>query len=119
MQRLTTSTILERLAAFAESNGIDPREPAKVEVPVAAPPKPPAPTRPAPPLPTAAPVGGHGPPPPRPAPPPGGGGPPPRPAPIHPHHQQQQQQLHQGMGPKVAGNQGSGTLIFGFFPIFF
>lgn len=108
MQRLTTSSILERLAAFAESNGFDPREPAKLEIPVAAPQKPPPPMRPAPPAPSSTAVGVHGAPPPRPAPPVGGpGGPPSRPVPMPPH-----QQLHQGMAQKLPGQQGSGAIIF-------
>ncbi|CAL7942497.1 unnamed protein product [Xylocopa violacea] len=40
VRRLTTSMILERLAAIAESNNFDPREPPKVEVPTKAPPPP-------------------------------------------------------------------------------
>ena len=60
VRRLTTSMILERLAAIAESNNFDPREPPKVEVPVKTPP-PPRPVQPPPPsTPT---------PPPRPSPP--------------------------------------------------
>ncbi|XP_003486403.1 cyclin-G-associated kinase [Bombus impatiens] len=45
IRRLTTSMILERLAAIAESNNFDPREPPKVEVSVKTPP-PPRPTQP-------------------------------------------------------------------------
>ncbi|XP_058808939.1 cyclin-G-associated kinase isoform X2 [Phymastichus coffea] len=48
-QRMTTSNLLEQLAAIAESNGFDPREPASVEIA-----KPAPPTRPAPPPPVAA-----------------------------------------------------------------
>lgn len=73
MKRLTTSMLLERLAAIAESNNFDPREPAKIEVAA----KPPPPPRPTPP-----PVADG--PPPRPAPP--AAAPPPRPAPIQPGH---------------------------------
>ena len=47
-QRLTTAMILERLAAIAESNNFDPREPAKVDIQ-----KPALPPRPAPPVPSA------------------------------------------------------------------
>ncbi|XP_017880084.1 cyclin-G-associated kinase [Ceratina calcarata] len=72
VRRLTTSAILERLAAIAESNDFDLREPPKVEVPAKAPPPP----RPAPPPPTNAPA-----PPPRPTPPPVTA-PPPRPVPA-------------------------------------
>ncbi|KZC09191.1 Cyclin-G-associated kinase [Dufourea novaeangliae] len=70
VRRLTTSMILERLAAIAESNNFDPREPPKVEVVVKTPPPP----RPTPPPSTPAP------PPPRPSPP--VTMPPPRPAPA-------------------------------------
>lgn len=49
VQRLTTSALLERLAAIAESNNFDPREPPKIDVVI----KPPAPPRPAPPPPTS------------------------------------------------------------------
>ncbi|XP_031846486.1 cyclin-G-associated kinase isoform X2 [Nomia melanderi] len=70
VKRLTTSMILERLAAIAESNNIDPREPPKVEVVAKTPPPP----RPAPP-PSSTPA-----PPPRPSPP--VSVPPPRPAPV-------------------------------------
>ncbi|XP_008549661.1 cyclin-G-associated kinase [Microplitis demolitor] len=56
MKRMTTSILLERLAAIAESNNFDPREPADIEI------KAPPPPRPAPPPPVA-PV------PPRPSPP--------------------------------------------------
>ncbi|KAF3427225.1 hypothetical protein E2986_07419 [Frieseomelitta varia] len=68
VRRLTTSMILERLAAIAESNNFDPREPPKVEVPVKTPP-PPRPVQPPPSTPT---------PPPRPSPP--VNAPPPKPA---------------------------------------
>ncbi|XP_012258093.2 cyclin-G-associated kinase [Athalia rosae] len=71
VQRLTTSVLLERLAAIAESNGFDPRESPKIETLAAA--KPPPPPRPSPP-----PVA----PPPRPAPPPSM--PPSRPPPAQP-----------------------------------
>ncbi|XP_078043088.1 cyclin-G-associated kinase [Augochlora pura] len=69
MKRLTTSMILERLAAIAESNNFDPREPPKVEVVAKTPPPP----RPTPPPNTSTP-------PPRPSPP--VNAPPPRPAPA-------------------------------------
>lgn len=69
VRRLTTSMILERLAAIAESNNFDPREPPKIEVPVKTPPPP----RPTPPPSTPAP-------PPRPTPP--VNVPPPRPVPV-------------------------------------
>ncbi|XP_034185349.2 cyclin-G-associated kinase [Osmia lignaria lignaria] len=69
VRRLTTSMILERLAAIAESNNFDPREPPKIEVPAKTPPPP----RPVPPPSTPAP-------PPRPSPP--VNVPPPRPAPV-------------------------------------
>ena len=42
IQRLTTATVLERLAAIAESNNFDPREPSKIHVVI----KPRSPTRP-------------------------------------------------------------------------
>ncbi|KAK2578217.1 hypothetical protein KPH14_009762 [Odynerus spinipes] len=45
MQRLTTAMLLERIAAIAESNNFDPREPPKVEI-VTKPPPPPRPTPP-------------------------------------------------------------------------
>lgn len=69
VRRLTTSMILERLAAIAESNNFDPREPSKVEVSSKTPPPP----RPAPPPNTPTP-------PPRPSPP--VNVPPPRPVPV-------------------------------------
>ncbi|CAK9818295.1 Cyclin-G-associated kinase [Anthophora quadrimaculata] len=69
VRRLTTSMILERLAAIAESNNFDPREPPKVEVTVKTQP-PPRPTPP-----PSTPV-----PPPRPSPP--VSAPPPRPSPA-------------------------------------
>ncbi|XP_017764332.1 PREDICTED: cyclin-G-associated kinase [Eufriesea mexicana] len=69
VRRLTTSMILERLAAIAESNNFDPREPSKVEVSSKTPP-PPRPAQP-PNTPT---------PPPRPSPP--INVPPPRPVPV-------------------------------------
>ena len=75
VKRLTTSMLLERLAAIAESNNFDPREPANIEIvkaKAAAPPPRPAP----PPMGSAVP-------PPRPSPP----QPPPRPAPMHPSEQ--------------------------------
>ena len=84
VQRLTTSALLERLAAIAESNNFDPREPAKIDVVI----KPPAPPRPSPPPPAAAA------PPPRPPP---AAAPPPRPAPVVP-----------TIGPKVPMAQSTG-----------
>ncbi|XP_076236948.1 cyclin-G-associated kinase [Calliopsis andreniformis] len=69
VKRLTTSMILERLAAIAESNNFDPREPPKIEIVAKTPPPP----RPAPPPSTPTP-------PPRPIPP--VNIPPPRPAPV-------------------------------------
>lgn len=45
IQRLTTATLLERLAAIAESNDFDPREPARIEVVIKSSP-PPRPTPP-------------------------------------------------------------------------
>ncbi|KOC61652.1 Cyclin-G-associated kinase [Habropoda laboriosa] len=69
VRRLTTSMILERLAAIAESNNFDPREPPKVEVAVKTQPPP----RPTPPPSTPTP-------PPRPSPP--VSVPPPRPSPA-------------------------------------
>ncbi|XP_011499712.1 PREDICTED: cyclin-G-associated kinase [Ceratosolen solmsi marchali] len=89
-QRLTTAALLERLAAIAESNGFDPREPAKLEF---TPTKPPPPTRPAPPVPSAA-ASGTG---------LGGGAtmPPSRPTPPMPTHQQ-------GPPQKTPGTQSSG-----------
>ncbi|KAG7212508.1 hypothetical protein KM043_012818 [Ampulex compressa] len=69
VERLTTSMLLERLAAVAESNNFDPREPPSIEVTL----KPPPPPRPTPPPSTPTP-------PPRPSPP--VAMPPPRPAPI-------------------------------------
>ncbi|XP_076300250.1 cyclin-G-associated kinase [Lasioglossum baleicum] len=69
VKRLTTSMVLERLAAVAESNNFDPREPPNVEVVAKTPPPP----RPAPPPSTLTP-------PPRPSPP--MNAPPPRPAPV-------------------------------------
>ncbi|XP_031789638.1 cyclin-G-associated kinase isoform X2 [Nasonia vitripennis] len=117
-QRLTTSALLERLAAIAESNGFDPREPAKVEVAPAAavaPPKPPPPTRPAPPPPATVPVSAHGGgPPPRPSPPVGAAGaPPPRPAPVHPHQGLPHQKLpgHQSSGLFSSLKGGAGSLF--------
>lgn len=79
VKRLTTSALLERLAAIAESNNFDPREPAKIEMVTKANPPP----RPAPPPPSASPVtsSASAVPPPRPAPPVNTA--PPRPAPIH------------------------------------
>ncbi|XP_018398325.1 PREDICTED: cyclin-G-associated kinase isoform X1 [Cyphomyrmex costatus] len=47
IQRLTTAQLLERLAAIAESNNFDPREPPRIEVPI----KPSPPPRPTPPPP--------------------------------------------------------------------
>lgn len=47
VQRLTTATLLERLAAIAESNNFDPREPPRIEVAI----KPSLPPRPTPPPP--------------------------------------------------------------------
>ena len=47
-EMLTTSMILERLAAIAEANNFDPQEPARVEITE----KPPPPARPAPPTPS-------------------------------------------------------------------
>ncbi|XP_023288945.1 cyclin-G-associated kinase [Orussus abietinus] len=72
-ERLTTATLLERLAAIAESNNFDPREPAKVEIVKPAPP--PRPTSPSPSHRTTAP-------PPRPNPPAAMA--PPRPPAVHP-----------------------------------
>ncbi|XP_014481590.1 PREDICTED: cyclin-G-associated kinase [Dinoponera quadriceps] len=71
IQRLTTATLLERLAAIAESNNFDPREPPRIEVAI----KPSPPPRPTPPQPTSAPAA-----PPRPNPP--AAMPPPRPVPV-------------------------------------
>ncbi|XP_011336649.1 cyclin-G-associated kinase isoform X2 [Ooceraea biroi] len=72
IQRLTTAQLLERLAAIAESNNFDPREPAGIEVTI----KPSPPPRPTPPPPANTPT-----PPPRPT-PPAAAMPPPRPAPV-------------------------------------
>lgn len=72
IQRLTTATLLERLAAIAESNDFDPREPARIEVAV----KPSPPPRPTPPQPANTQPA----PPPRPNPP--AAMPAPRPAPV-------------------------------------
>lgn len=69
VRRFATSMILERLAAIAESNNFDPREPPKVEVVVKTPPPP----RPAPPPTTPTPQS---------RPPPPVNVPPPRPAPV-------------------------------------
>lgn len=71
IQRLTAATLLERLAAIAESNNFDPREPPRIEVAI----KPSPPPRPTPPQPTSTPA-----PPPRPNPP--VAMPPPRPVPV-------------------------------------
>ncbi|XP_077262396.1 cyclin-G-associated kinase isoform X2 [Temnothorax americanus] len=55
IQRLTTAQLLERLAAIAESNDFDPREPARIEITIK-PSPPPRPTPPPPPSDTPAPV---------------------------------------------------------------
>nr|XP_012227605.1 PREDICTED: cyclin-G-associated kinase [Linepithema humile] len=75
IQRLTTAQLLERLAAIAESNDFDLREPPRIEVAI----KPSPPPRPTPPPPP--PQSNTPPPPPRPTPPPVAM-PPPRPAPV-------------------------------------
>ncbi|XP_011866350.1 PREDICTED: cyclin-G-associated kinase [Vollenhovia emeryi] len=72
IQRLTTAQLLERLAAIAESNDFDPREPPRIEIAIKPSPPPPRPT---PPPPSSAPTSA-----PRPAAP--VTVPPPRPAPV-------------------------------------
>lgn len=96
VQRLTTSALLERLAAIAESNNFDPREPPKIDVVI----KPPAPPRPAPPPPVSAA------PPPRP--PPSSAPPPPRPAPVSlPPNQRIPMAQSSGLFSSLKGGAGS------------
>ncbi|XP_034946030.1 cyclin-G-associated kinase [Chelonus insularis] len=99
INRMTTSTLLERLAAIAESNNFDPREPAKIEVKAAPPP------RPAPPPPSS-PV-----PPPRPNPPsgqPSSNAPPPRPTPMYQPAPQKASGSHSsGLFSSLKGGAGS------------
>lgn len=94
VRRLTTSMILERLAAIAESNSFDPREPPKVEV-VA---KSPSPPRTTPPPSTPAP-------PPRPTPP--ATMPPPRPAPAQTAVAKVPVAQHTGLFSSLKGGAGS------------
>lgn len=95
VQRLTTSAILEQLAAIAESNGFDPREPANIEISTTQKVLPP--TRPAPPTPSpTATQSNIGVSPARPAPPVPSSQPPPRPSP--PQMQSQKNLGHQSSG---------------------
>ncbi|XP_051171936.1 cyclin-G-associated kinase [Leptopilina boulardi] len=101
VQRLTTSALLERLAAIAESNNFDPREPPKIDVVI----KPAAPPRPAPPPPTSAA------PPPRPPPATATvntAPPPPRPVPLtHPPNQRIPAAQSSGLFSSLKGGAGS------------
>ncbi|XP_014225688.1 cyclin-G-associated kinase [Trichogramma pretiosum] len=104
MQRLTTSAILERLAAIAESNGFDPREAANIE-----------PIKPAQPVipPRPGPHNAAAVPPPRPAPPGSNNSmqPPPRPGPPRPgppgQYGQPQQSSGSGLFSSIKGGAGS------------
>lgn len=80
IQRSTTAQLLERLAAIAESNNFDPREPPQIEVTAVRPSPPPRPTPPPPPSSSSSSSSSSNMPPPRPSQP--ATMPPPRPAPM-------------------------------------